>query len=134
MKLTLNARVLNGVLPVGSARALAGAGRVLLALTVALLVTSPLTQHVWTWDHFLRGGQDYESSALLILTFLSLVLVLGQHCKQCVRTFFTVRRRYRSVVSDRPLCEMDRCVTFSHWLSECEASPGIVTYSLPLQI
>ena len=130
---TLNTRVLKRFVPVGSAKAIAGIGRILLALTVVLLVTTPLTQHVWSWDHFLRGGQDYESSALLLLSFLSLVLVLGQQCKQCVSTFFAVRR-WRVAVGEQPRLAGSAELALSFWPSGNEASPGLATYSLPLQI
>ena len=42
------------------------------------MVTSPLTQEVWTWDRFLHGGQDFESGVLLVLVSLCLVLLLAQ--------------------------------------------------------
>lgn len=63
----------------GTTRVLVWVGRVLLILTTVSLLTAPLTQHLWTWDHFLHGGQDFELHTLVILTFLCLVLVL---CKQ----------------------------------------------------
>jgi len=50
----------------------------LLILTFVSVVTSPLTQEVWTWDRFLRGGQDFESGVLLVLVSLCLVLLLAQ--------------------------------------------------------
>ncbi len=59
-------------------------GLLLLLLTAVLLITMPFTQHLWTWDGFLHGGQDFETSALAILTALNLVLVLAKCCKQNV--------------------------------------------------
>jgi hypothetical protein len=53
----------------------------LLILTAVSLVTSPLTQEVWTWDRFLHGGQDFESGVLLVLVSLCLVLLLPQLIK-----------------------------------------------------
>lgn len=67
-----------------AARVYAFIGRLLLAATAVSLITMPLTQHVWTWDHFLRGGHDFEFGMLTILTTLSLVLLLAQLCKQSV--------------------------------------------------
>ena len=59
-------------------------GLLLLLLTAVSLLTMPFTQHLWTWDRFLHGGQDFETSALVILTALNLVLVLAKCCKQNV--------------------------------------------------
>src|ERR1700757_4884805 len=56
----------------------------LLILIAVSLVTSPLTQQVWTWDRFLHGGQDFESSLLVLLVSLCLLLLLAQHFKQAV--------------------------------------------------
>lgn len=64
--------------------ALIWVGRFLLALSAISLITSPLTQHLWTWDHFLHGGQDFELAALMIFTVLGLVLVLSRQCRQHV--------------------------------------------------
>lgn len=115
-------------------RVLAWIGRVLLMLTAILLVTTPLTQHIWTWDHFLRGGQDYESSTLLVLAFLCLVLVLAQHCKQSVSLLFAARRP-SSFLSRDPLLAGSAFVgAFSISRSERAASPGLEISSLPLQI
>jgi len=57
-------------------------GRALLILSAVSLSTMPLTQHLWTWDRFLHGGQDFELGALAILIFLSLVLVLSRNWRQ----------------------------------------------------
>ena len=68
----------------GASRTLLWIGRCLLILSVVSLSTMPFTQHLWTWDRFLHGGQDFESGALMVLIFLSLVLVVSKHSKQCV--------------------------------------------------
>jgi hypothetical protein len=60
----------------------ASMGRVLLLLASILLVALPFTQYIWTWDGFLRGGHDFETNSLLILSVLCLVLVLVQCCRQ----------------------------------------------------
>jgi hypothetical protein len=59
-------------------------GFLLLILTAFSLITMPFTQHFWTWDRCLHGGQDFETSALVILSALNLVLVLTRNCKQNV--------------------------------------------------
>ena len=69
-------------------------GLPMLILTAASLITMPFTQHLWTWDRFLHGGQDFETGALVILTALNLVLVLAKCCKQDVGKLLTVLRRF----------------------------------------
>jgi hypothetical protein len=48
----------------------------------------PITQHLWSWDHFLHGGPDFELGALMVLIFLSLVLVLSKHSERCLHLLF----------------------------------------------
>jgi hypothetical protein len=103
-------------------------------LTAILLVTAPLTQHIWTWDHFLHGGQDYELSTLMVLAFLCLVLVLVQRCKQSMDLLFAARRQ-SSFLSRAPVVAGVALVgPSSTFYSECGASPGFEKFSLPLQI
>ncbi|MGA7523135.1 MAG: hypothetical protein WBW84_11815 [Acidobacteriaceae bacterium] len=59
--------------------------RLLLGLAFVELLTMPITQHFWTWDHFLRGGQDFELGLFVIVSCLCLVLLRAQHCQQKVR-------------------------------------------------
>lgn len=103
-------------------------------LTAILLVTAPLTQYIWTWDHFLHGGQDYESSTLMVLAFLCLVLVLAQHCKQSVTLLFAARRQ--SPVRSCALLAATIALVgpFSTFSSECGVSSDLEKFSLPLQI
>lgn len=117
-----------------AARAFARIGPILLSLTAVLLATAPLTEHIWTWDHFLSGGQDYESSTLLILAFLCLVLVLAHHCKQNVSLLFAARRQSSFLSRDPLLARIALIGPFSISHSECGASPGLEMYGLPLQI
>lgn len=70
----------------------AAMGRCLLMLATISVLTMPLTQHIWTWDHFLRGGQDFETGMLTILIILCLAVLLSQLCKRHIETLFTVRR------------------------------------------
>lgn len=60
------------------------AGRALLVLNVIVLILSSFTEHLWTWDRFLRGGQDFELSLLALIAFFCLILVLAQHFRRNV--------------------------------------------------
>lgn len=65
------------------------AGRHLLILSALSLLTMPITEHYWTWDHFLQTGRDFELGTLLVLMLLCLVLVLSKQRKQCIESFLT---------------------------------------------
>lgn len=69
-----------------------GISRFLLVLTAIELVSMPLTQHLWTWDRYLHGGQDFESNLLIAVTFLCLVLLVAQKSKQCVDRLLAIGR------------------------------------------
>ncbi len=49
--------------------------RLLLLLTSVLILVMPLTESLWNWDHFLRGGSDVEFTLLSTLLFAGLVLL-----------------------------------------------------------
>lgn len=65
-------------------------GRVLFFLTCFLLIAMPWTEHFWTFDRFLRGGQDMELGLFALLSFLCLVLVLSQHFKQALTNLLAI--------------------------------------------
>jgi hypothetical protein len=60
------------------------AGRILLVINVIVLILSAFTEHLWTWDHFLRGGQDFELSLLALLAFFCLILVFANYFRRRV--------------------------------------------------
>ena len=132
---TANTRPPNLSVFARAARAFVWIGRVLLVLTAILLLTTPLTQYLWTWDNFPHGGQDYESTMLLVMAFLCLALVLAQHCRKCVEDQFLAPQCQSSSLSPRPLSAgsaLAGASSKSH--SERGSSPGLEMYSLPLQI
>lgn len=72
-------------------------GRALLILSAISLSTMPLTQHLWSWDRFLHGGQDFELGALAVLVVLSLALVL---CRQRRQSLDMVLAKWRLLPSN----------------------------------
>ena len=72
-----------------TARGFAWISRYLLILIALSLITMPITEHVWAWDRFLRGGQDFELGVLLVLSFLCLVLVVSKQCQRWVSSLAT---------------------------------------------
>lgn len=109
-------------------------GRFLLTLSAISLLTSPLTQHLWTWDHFLRGGQDFEVAALMLFTALALVLVLSRQRRKFVDLLLAPWRPLT------PTSSAHKAATFpAHWWF-LFVHTGPVTgracpfYSIPIQI
>jgi hypothetical protein len=109
-------------------------GRFLLLFAALELVSMPLTQYAWTWDHFLRGGMDFESSLLLLVICLGLLLVLRHHCRQdenlrtprwhlSLHFFYTGQSVATSGTG-----------VLSAFCRERRASSDLAMYNLPLQI
>ena len=117
-----------------SARVYARIGRLLLMAIAVSTITVPLTERIWTWDHFLHGGQDFEFTALAILTTLCLVLVLAQHCKQSVDLLLAARHLFSLICHDCVLAKTTRSDAISTFHHERVSSPVLGMYSLPLQI
>jgi hypothetical protein len=111
-----------------------GFSRFLLILAAIELVTWPLTQHFWNWDHLLHGGQDFESSLLFAVMSLCLVLLLAQHSKHHMDHLLTIRRLFRFISHDRgpDSTILDRNSPILH--SEPIKSRSLSMSSLPLQI
>ena len=65
-------------------------GRFLLMLAAISMLTMPLTQDIWTWDGFLRGGQDFEAWTLTIVIILCLAVLLSHLCKRRLDLLFAV--------------------------------------------
>jgi len=117
-----------------TSRTLVWIGRALLLLSAASLTTMPLTQHLWTWDRFLHGGQDFELGTLMVVIFLSLVIVLLKQCNWCVDLLFA-RRRLAGV----NLTRRERMTTRVYgmlWAIQPEPVPctPLALYSIPMQI
>ena len=113
-----------------SRRGLESLGRLLLILAAVVLIALPFTQQVWTWDRFLHGGQDFETTVLLILTSLCLVLVMARGCRQGIKLLLTLWSQFL----------IRRCSAISQpsriWAGclDCSAGPPIAKYDFPLQI
>ncbi len=116
-----------------AAQILVKIARFLLMVTAVSILTSPLTQHLWTWDRFLHGGHDFESGVTTILMTLCLVILLAQHCKHSVHMLLG-KWRLLCFISD---CGI-RLDTVGHEISllpnERRSSPMLGMYNLPLQI
>jgi hypothetical protein len=109
-------------------------GRLLLVLATVELISMPLTQYAWTWDHFLHGGMDFESSLLFLVVCLGLLLVLRHHRQQNdILRVLSWRISLPDLDSDKP-SETPGTWTFLVFHREHRACTDITAYGLPLQI
>jgi hypothetical protein len=108
--------------------------RGLLLVTALLLMSAPWTQHIWTWDRFLHGGQDFESGALAILVTLCMVFLLAQSCKQRVVTLLAACRLFFHVRTDSIWNRTTRSERTMAWLCARGARQASGAYNLALQI
>jgi len=115
-------------------RVYAEIGRFLLMLTAVQLITAPLTQRIWTWDHFLHGGQDFEFSVLMLLMTLCLVLLLAQHCKQSVKRLLATWPLFSFICDDRLLASTAPGEAIMAFRSERVPNPTSGIYNPPLLI
>lgn len=115
-------------------RVLAGIGRALLGVIAISLITMPYTQHIWTWDHFLHGGQDFEFTVLVLLTSLCLVLLLAQHCKQSIARMLANWRHCWIVRRKRTFANSTSCERILVFRRGRGSSPALSLYTFPLQI
>lgn len=93
----------------------------------------PVTQHLWTWDHFLHGGHDFELGMLMVLSWLSLVLVLAKNGKQSLHALLSAWRVLASTSSRLPVAISiaEPCSILRNHPMTCPASS---LSNLPLQI
>jgi hypothetical protein len=94
----------------------------------------PVTENFWTWDHCLHGGDDFELSALLVLSILCLVLVLLKHGKQGVDLLFANCCLLAFIFNHRRLVRTPMHGAFLILLAEWVPTPDLAINSLPLQI
>jgi len=93
----------------------------------------PLTQYAWTWDHFLHGGGDFESSLLLLVICLGLLLVLRHQCRQD-ENLRVPRRLSLHIFGTAKSATLPGTVALPALRRECQATSDLAIYNLPLQI
>ena len=119
----------------GLTRAFAWAGRVLIFLSILLLAVMPITERFWDFDHFLRGGQDFEFGFLALLVVLCLVLLLAQNANQQCSLVLSLRRWLRFIFPPSDPASTVSLTSF-HALLDQQPIPSlsICLYTLPLQV
>lgn len=94
----------------------------------------PLTEHLWTWDRFLSGGQDFEAGTLAVLMALCLVLVFASYQKQCVHLDCRIGLELSFIFSGRILSGTQLSVTIPGSPGQPVPSPAPWMYNSPIQI
>lgn len=108
--------------------------RMLLLLVAVELITMPVTQHLWSWDQFLHGGQDFELSLLMVVTFLCFLLLRTQHCRQNLGLLLAIGTFLLLVLQQR---ERVRLIRFGQLAADADdplLSSPLSSRSLPLLI
>lgn len=109
-------------------------GRFLLILATISVLTLPLTQNIWSWDHFLHGGQDFETGMLIIVIVLCLAVLLSQLCKRHIDLLFAVGRVLAFTFNHGELPGISLKGAFFIFRMEGVNGAAIERYSLPLRI
>lgn len=117
-----------------TARVLVCLGRYLLILSALSLLTMPMTERYWTWDHFFQTGRDFELSMLAVLILLCLVLVLSKQRKQRVAYLLSLCRILAFRFTEGLLPVVYPPVELSVPTLDPMPDRGIIVRGLPLQI
>ena len=107
-------------------------GWLLLALVGLSQITMPFTQHLWTWDRFLHGGQDFETGVFLILISLCLIVVMTRACRSGIERLLACLHRLVAGPLFRPTAIV--LALTSPCSQHAVGSPFEAAKSLPLRI
>lgn len=71
-------------------------GRILIFLTAILVAVMPITEYLWTFDKFLRGGQDCEFGLLALAAIFCLILLLSHQRREVLSLLLSLRHALSS--------------------------------------
>ena len=80
--------------------------RLLLSIVALVLAIMPFSERMLTFDHFLRGGQDFELSLLATLAALCLILLLAHLCRESIAQSLARLLHLRFVSGQPPLARL----------------------------
>jgi hypothetical protein len=110
----------------------AAVSRAAVLLTAFVVLFMPLTEHLWHFDNFLRGGQDFELGLLSIATIACLVMVMLHHGKCLVSMSLSLRHWLSTAFNKATIESFIGLIAALH----VTAVPGpfLGQYTLPLQV
>jgi hypothetical protein len=119
----------------GLSQACVSLGRRFVIFAVMVIVLMPLTEYYWTFDKFLRGGQDLEFGLLALAAVFCLTLVLCQQRRLGLILLLTLRSwlRFALKCAYQPVHERSRAILASLHVTPLP-HPASAGYTLPIQI
>lgn len=106
--------------------------RLLLLLITVEVVTMPLTQHLWHWDGFLHGGQDFELGLLVIVVCICMALLRAQQGRRRIGLLLALRERLSGLFRRHPwqwLMQLLHAAALRH---DVRHDPGICRFNANL--
>ena len=93
----------------------------------------PVTEYLWTFDKFLRGGQDCEFGLLALAAVLCLVLVLSHQRRAVLNLVLSLQRVWSSLLRpDDPSTHSFGLIAPLQY--SLPGSSSLPNFNLPLQI
>jgi hypothetical protein len=110
-------------------------GQILIFLTALLVAVMPVTEYLWTFDKFLRGGQDCEFGLLALAAIFCLVLVLSHHQRREIIAFvLSLQRVLSSLFQTADLYSNSESFLVAPIQHHLRRSTSLLSINLPLQI
>ena len=103
-------------------------------LTTLSLITTPFTEYLWTWDHFLQVGRDFELSLIALWSFLCLAMVLSKSYKHYVDVPLSAQRWLAATFDDFVVLSVVPAGPFLNLERVPPHDPSLCASELPLQI
>jgi hypothetical protein len=109
-------------------------GQILIFLTALLVAVMPVTEYLWTFDKFLRGGQDCEFGLLALAAIFCLVLVLSHQQKEILAFFLSLQSVLSSLFRTADLYDSSASFLITPIQHHLRRSTSLLSINLPLQI
>jgi hypothetical protein len=121
--------------PEGMSWIWAAGSRIALLVTAIVVLVMPITEYLWHFDKFLRGGQDFELGLLSVATIFCLAMILLQNGKSSVSLLLSLRKwlcKVFHIEDPAPYGSFMGLIAALHAIAV--PSPSLGQYTLPLQV
>ena len=109
-------------------------GQILIFLTALLVAVMPVTEYLWTFDRFLRGGQDCEFGLLALAAVFCLVLVLSHQRREILAFVLSLQCVLSSLFQSADLSPSSASFLITPIQHHLRRSNSLLSINLPLQI